>query len=181
MTRKHKSKLTPKIYMACLAAYNHGKLHGKWIDATYGVEHIQEEIDAMLARSPIPGAEEWAIHDVSEFGQLQISEHENLEHLADAAELIEQYGELASHVIDYYGGIDDLDDAKTALEENYAGEYDSLADWAEELLEETGGLSELPANLRGYFDYESFARDAELGGDVFTFRIDGGLHVFRSN
>lgn len=181
MTRKTKSKPTPKIYVACLAAYNRGKLHGKWIDATYGLEHIQEEIQAMLARSPIPNAEEWAIHDTDGFDGLSVSEYANLEGIADAAELIEQYGELASHVIEYYGGVDDLDEAKTALEDNYAGEYDSLGDWAEELLEETGALSELPDNLRSYFDYDSYARDAELGGDVFTFNIDGSLHVFRSN
>ena len=25
---------TPRIYVACLAAYNNGRLHGRWIDAT---------------------------------------------------------------------------------------------------------------------------------------------------
>jgi antirestriction protein len=26
----------PRIYVACLAAYNNGNLHGAWIDATQG-------------------------------------------------------------------------------------------------------------------------------------------------
>ena len=36
---------------------------------------------------------------------------------------------------------------------------------AEELLEETGGLDQIPENLRYYFDYEKYANDLRLGGD----------------
>ena len=39
--------LSPQIYIACLAAYNNGKLHGVWIDATQDVDHIWEEINAI--------------------------------------------------------------------------------------------------------------------------------------
>ena len=51
----------PRIYVACLAAYNNGRLHGAWIDATTPDE-IRTEVRAMLAASPEPDAEEWAIH-----------------------------------------------------------------------------------------------------------------------
>ena len=54
---------TPRIYVACLAAYNNGHLHGRWIDANQDPDAIQVEISAMLAASPIADAEEWAIHD----------------------------------------------------------------------------------------------------------------------
>ena len=53
---------TIRIYVACLAAYNNGYLHGRWIDATLGESHIWDETRAMLAASPIEEAEEWAIH-----------------------------------------------------------------------------------------------------------------------
>ncbi len=53
----------PRIYVACLAAYNNGQLHGRWIKADQDVEPIQSEIADMLAISPIPHAEEYAIHD----------------------------------------------------------------------------------------------------------------------
>lgn len=53
---------TPHIYVACLAAYNNGKLHGAWIDATQAPETIREAIQAMLKASPEPDAEEWAVH-----------------------------------------------------------------------------------------------------------------------
>ncbi|MEP0248115.1 antirestriction protein ArdA, partial [Roseibium sp.] len=51
----------PRIYVACLAAYNGGRLHGQWIDATEPDE-VREEVRTMLATSPEPDAEEWAIH-----------------------------------------------------------------------------------------------------------------------
>ena len=54
-----------RVYAACLAAYNNGKLHGKWIDIDDDTttETLQAEIATMLASSPEPGEEEWAFHD----------------------------------------------------------------------------------------------------------------------
>ena len=40
----------PRIYVACLAAYNNGYLHGAWIDADQDVDEIRDEIATMLAR-----------------------------------------------------------------------------------------------------------------------------------
>jgi hypothetical protein len=45
---------TPRIYVACLAAYNNGKLHGRWIDAAQGIDLIWAEVQAMLQESPEP-------------------------------------------------------------------------------------------------------------------------------
>ena len=42
----------PIIYVACLASYNSGRLHGVWIDATRGHDHIQEQVNEMLKNSP---------------------------------------------------------------------------------------------------------------------------------
>ena len=53
---------TINIYVADLAAYNNGKLHGVWIDATQDLDGIQEQINQMLADSPEGFAEEYAIH-----------------------------------------------------------------------------------------------------------------------
>lgn len=36
-----------RIYVACLAAYNNGKLHGVWIDATDDIDDIQDQINEM--------------------------------------------------------------------------------------------------------------------------------------
>lgn len=45
---------SPRIYAACLASYNAGKLHGTWIDADQDADAIQAEIATMLRESPCP-------------------------------------------------------------------------------------------------------------------------------
>ena len=43
-----------KLYVACLASYNNGVLHGKWIDASSYVEDMQEQINQVLMSSKFP-------------------------------------------------------------------------------------------------------------------------------
>jgi len=68
------SDSNPRIYVACLAAYNKGYLHGVWIDADQDADQIRGEIAAMLACSPVEDAEEYAIHDYEGFESVSISE-----------------------------------------------------------------------------------------------------------
>ena len=44
---------TIRIYVADLAVYNSGYLHGVWIDATADLETMQDQVNAMLETSPI--------------------------------------------------------------------------------------------------------------------------------
>jgi antirestriction protein len=46
-----------RIYVACLASYNNGRLHGDWIDASTDADAMQEEVNAMLRKSPCPNVE----------------------------------------------------------------------------------------------------------------------------
>ena len=46
--------------------------------------------------------------------------------------------------------------------------------YAENYMEETGMLSQIPENLRYYFDYDAFARDMLLGGDISEFEAPNG-------
>jgi antirestriction protein len=62
----------PRIYVACLAAYNNGCLHGEWINANQDADSLHEEVKKILSASPIPRAEEFAIHDFENFGDVQI-------------------------------------------------------------------------------------------------------------
>lgn len=89
---------TPRIYVACLAAYNNGRLHGRWIDADQSSDDIYAEVEAMLAASPEPHAEEWAIHDHEGFGAEDVDETESLERVsAIAATLVGRNDRFASH------------------------------------------------------------------------------------
>jgi antirestriction protein len=162
---------TPRIYVACLAAYNAGHLHGRWIDAV-DEDEIREEVQAMLAESPIPNAEEWAIHDYEGFPHLDESED-----FADVAELgaaIQEHGAAYVAYADYVG-------AKHAtvqgFEEAYRGEWDSEKDYAENLFDELY-LHEVPDNLKHYVDYEKFARELFIYDCCSVGNPAGGIFVF---
>lgn len=90
---------TPRIYVACLAAYNGGTLHGCWIDAAQDVEDIWREIRQMLASSPEAGAEEWAIHDYEGFGPLRLIEFEGIENVHKLARFIDEHGEIGAALL----------------------------------------------------------------------------------
>ena len=80
-------------------------------------------------------------------------------------------------LLNYFGG--SLEDAKKAAEENYSDCHKSLANYAEELTDNTAEISE---NLAYYIDYERMGRDMELSGDIYT--IETGyeeVHVFWSH
>lgn len=163
-----------RIYVADLAAYNAGKLHGVWIDATKDIDEIWEDVNAMLAMSPEPLAEEYAIHDHEGFEAYDLSEYEGLERASEIACFIEEHGKIAGELLNYFGG--DLEEAKRMIEENYSGLWDSLEDYARDLTEQT---SEIPEHLEHYIDYEKMGRDMELSGDILTFetRLDE-VHIF---
>lgn len=162
-----------RIYVADLAAYNAGHLHGVWIDATQDVDDIQDQINAMLVASPVEGAEEYAIHDYEGFDGYDLGEYEGIKSAHEIALFIQEYEEFGGALLSHMA---DLDEARRAASENYCGCYESLADYAQELTEET---TEIPESLRHYIDYEVMARDMEMGGDVFT--IEAGyrkVHIF---
>ena len=162
-----------RIYVACLAAYNSGYLHGVWIDATEGVDDIQEQINSMLESSPVEDAEEYAIHDFEGYGSYRLSEYEGIESAHEIACFIEEHGEIAAELISYFST---LEEAQKAIEENYAGCYKSVADFAEELTEDT---TQIPESLARYIDYNAMAYDLEVGGDIYT--IETGfeeVHIF---
>ncbi|WP_421950820.1 antirestriction protein ArdA [Pelagibacterium sp.] len=174
-TSKRAAETGPRIYVACLAAYNNGYLHGRWIDADQEPEAIQAEISAMLNASPIPGAEEWAIHDHEGFEGVELHEYSGIDRVVTLAAFIAERGELGAKVLEHFGG--DIDQAETAFDE-YAGCYRSLADFAQEITEET---TDIPPTLIHYIDYAAMVRDMELNGDVFTVELGfEDVHVFWS-
>ena len=161
-----------RIYVACLAAYNNGYLHGRWINADQEASEIQAAIAEMLKASPMPEAEEWSIHDHEGFEGIQLSEYTGIEQVAELAAFIAEHGELGGKLHAYFG---DLDAAREALEDHYAGEYRSVAEFAEDITAET---TSIPENLSYYIDWERMARDLEIS-DILT--IETGfecVHVF---
>ncbi len=187
--RGSQTEVGPRIYVACLAPYSeagqqsvqwtdcstNGQLHGRWIDADQDAEAIQAGISEMLAASPIPLAEEWAIHDHEGFEGAKIEEFSSIERVAALAVFVAEHGELGGRLLQHFGS--DLDDATAAFAE-YAGEHKSLADFAQDVTVET---TEIPENLANYIDYRAIARDMEFNGDVFVIELGfEDVHVFWS-
>jgi len=166
---------TPRIYVACLAAYNDGQLHGCWVDVE-DEDSIWDAVQAMLKSSPIPLAEEWSIHDYENFQGVTIDENDSFARVVAIAEFIGNCSGFGGKLLENYGG--DIEDAESALE-RYNGEYETLADFAQELTEST---TQIPESLKYYIDYKSMARDMEMNGDIFS--IETGykeIHVFWNN
>lgn len=148
---------TPRIYVACLAAYNNGKLHGCWIDCDRDAEDIWAEIEKMLRKSPEPDAEEWAIHDSENWQGIQIGEFEDIERLAAFAQMLAEHGAAFAAYYRYYGSDATLEE----FSECYMGQYESEEDFVYDQWQECGKLTQLEqvGISESYIDWEAIARD----------------------
>lgn len=162
--------ITPRIYVACLAAYNNGYLHGEWLDVD-NEDQVRNGINKILKTSPIPDAEEWAIHDHEYLGM--VSEYECIEKLVSFADFIKEHGEFGIALLEHFNN--DIDEATEALEDNYHGEYDDQESFVIQLTEDTGG--EIPKHLQFYIDYEKMARDYFMS-DFYDIEVNNSIHVF---
>lgn len=169
-----------KMYAACLASYNNGTLHGEWFD----LEDFDDKDELLAAigaqvllTSPTPGAEEWAAHDWDGEGLSQFGEYPDLDAVLEHVRLMAEHGDAWVAYVETVG-------SHWATEEDfheaYRGEFDSPEDWARDFLESTGGLESIPESLRGYFDFEAYARDAACGDMTFT-HYAGTVYAFSNN
>ena len=165
-----------QIYIACLAAYNSGILHGAWIVASADIEELQEQIDAMLKRSPMPNAEEWAAHDYDQFPNM--GEYPDLKDICDYVELANSTylsQDCLDAIIENVHG--DLDQAREDLE-RVIGEYHDFQDYADQRADDLiacAGLGQKIELLSPYFDYEKHARD--LRNDCTVLDVSKGVLV----
>lgn len=164
----------PRIYLACVASYNSGRLYETWVEADQGEEHIWAAVRSMIAASLEPGAEEWAIHSYEGFEGAELSESAGFEYVCALAEFIAEHGELGAKVYEYCGN--DLDDARAAFE-RYAGAYSSTATFAEGLHDDLG--TQISECLQYYIDWQALAKDMELNGDILVVELGfENVHVF---
>jgi antirestriction protein len=171
----------PNIYVASLADYNAGRLHGRWIDAAQDPEDIWAEVQAMLKESKEPIAEEWAIHDYDDFGGLRLGEYESFEKVSLIANMMEDH---SPEIVAAY--LSENEDAPLGdISEYYCGQWDSEKAYAYEYVEECGwgGIS-VPEELQNYLDWDAIVRDLFEHGEYYSARAgapDYGVHVFRSS
>lgn len=168
---------TPRIYVASLSDYNAMRLHGVWLDADQPIDELHSEVQTMLQHSPEPGAEEIAIHDYEGFGGWMPGEYESLEVVNLVAAGITEHGPAFGHWAAFVNA--DLDDMNR-FNDAYMGEYDSPANYAEQIADEIGVQIHVePDNWAGYvrFDTEALGRDLQI--EMYMPETeDGGVYVF---
>lgn len=169
------------IYVADLAAYNNGKLHGQWFNLDYYsdsddlMEAVEEKV---LKTSPEPDAEEWAIHDYSydDCPSLNFGEYESFSTLIEANNLINEHGEALALWVSHTGDSWNQVDIST-FQDAYCGEYESELAYAEEIFDECY-LHNAPESVRYYIDYEKFSNDLFIN-DNYSEEGENGYHIFR--
>ena len=170
----------PRIYVASLSDYNAGRLHGVWLEAV-DIAEVRDGIATMLRASPGGHAEEYAIHDFEGFGSYLPSETEDVEMVCAVGGAVREHGTVFAAYLTHVGvpknalGVAEL---AARFNDSYQGVFNSLEDWAEQYLEDSGALKDVPDLLRAYIDFESWAKDADLNGDIFTLDRHDGVHVF---
>jgi antirestriction protein len=185
---------TPRVWVGCLACYNGGRLVGAWVDATEaedmagdfdaynGGEVWSNEFDDEQRRAHLAeGHEEFWCFDLENFGAALTGECSPVE-AARIAGALESVGgppkAVAAYVANIGAGYVDWDTLADDFGEAFAGEWDSLEHFADEQLEESGDLADIPERLRPYFNTAAYARDLRLGGDVWTEDSPAGVFVF---
>ena len=176
----------PRIYVACLASYNAGTLHGKWINANQDADDIAAEVTAMLAESPEPGAEEWAIHDSEGFYGLKLGESDSWEAVATLAASLAEHGPAYAAYIDCVGA-----DYATSegFEDAYRGNYDSEEGFGWEFYTDCNGdPTEKHGELAPYMHHavNAWSEDLFRNGGYDAIRAseygdDTGVYVFDTN
>ena len=160
--------IKPAIWVGCLAAYNNGRLHGRWIDLAKDLEDIEEEIQNILKSSPEPNAEEWEIMDT------EYVTGNCLHEAKEQADFLIEHGELGQELLKYWCG--HLEDAQRAIDEQYICEAASEEAYAMESFEDI--YSEIPAYVMGFIDFERVTRDWFQHGTFYSVEVGGVCHIF---
>lgn len=160
-----------KIYVGTYAKYNNGSLFGEWIDLDvysskdefldYCLELHNDEEDPELMFQDWECSSDWENSFISE-SYLNEDYFEFRDEISSRdidEDALTAFLNLRSYSKEQME-ISVLDD----FQNQFMGEYDSLADYEESLAEESGTLNEIPENFRYYIDWESMARDDELSG-----------------
>ncbi len=103
-----------------------------------------------------------------------------------AEALADEFNDMASELYaaytDHYGvdytKDDDAADVVERIRDAYLGTYRTREDWAAEWADDTGMLDNVPENLKHYFDFDAWARDAHINGDVDFVAGGEGVLVF---
>jgi antirestriction protein len=181
-----------RVWVGCLGCYNAGHLFGYWVDAIDAPTTTDEWVTECRKRGQ--SVSDPGIYDLHE--ELWVFDHENFGGLLKGecspseakriAELVEDVSDLDAFkaYFDNVGG--DIDTALEQFTDAYCGQYNSGADYAQELAEECdmlavgGRYGEKPVDLSDRWPFTCIDWDRawrELSMDGYSISSDG--YVFR--
>ncbi|MEA5578636.1 antirestriction protein ArdA [Anabaena sp. UHCC 0451] len=183
---------TPKIYVACLSAYNSGHLHGLWIDATQDPEDIQDDINWMLSWSPMSDdetCEEWAIHDYENFHEFSLGENKSLDYVSKLAQALDNASDSAAMAAWLNYAKDpvndpDIEELAEEFSSYYCGHWESETDFVlkSEEMQNMFNWSEFEKQFKfwsQHIDWDSVARELFIEGYDSVKAHPSGVYVFR--
>lgn len=175
---------TRRVFVAPVAE----PVNGAWHDLADFTERWELEIAALAAikKTTVNNmAEELDCSDLEGFGALFTGQHYvGTSEAWDAHEWLtacEAEGISEAVALAYAENTGKRFPDPSDIADAYLGEYDNVQAYAESYVDESGMLSGIDATVARYFDYEAFARDLVLGGEVWTTdRKNGAVHIFRN-
>ena len=127
----------PRIYVGTYGKYNNGSIDGKWLDLN-DYSSKEEFYDACKALHPDEEDPEFMFQDYEGFPERFYGESGLNDNIWDWLKLGEEDRELLEVYIDETGDADaTIEDAQ----DHFMGTFSSEEDWAQNFLDETGGLS----------------------------------------
>lgn len=181
MSNPFVSDATPRVWIGCLACYNHGLLVGDWYDATDAGDITVAQVHHDSVRTSAACEELWCF------------DHENLpvHHElcpTDAA----RWGELINAVLphqrpaffawvesgDYLAEADEQFPCVSDFDDRYQGEWDSFDQYARDLADDVGLLDEVPDHLTAYFGWDAWIHDLTYDYAVIPVADGHGVYVF---
>jgi antirestriction protein len=167
------NKTRSAVYVGTYHKYNCGSIAGKWLDlADYKdkgefyeacKELHKDEVDPEFMFQDFEGIPEGMVSE----SHIDDEVWEWLELDDDDKDLLKVYREN----INQEGTIDEARD-------HFSGKYNSVLDYAYEYIDGCYDLERMLGNLSHYFDYEKFAHDLEVSGDITAVEHDGDVYIF---
>jgi len=169
-----------RIYVGTYHKYNSGSIKGAWLDLeSYG--DTESFVEACKELHKDESDPELMFQDFQGFPRSFYSESPDTGKLDALFAWLELDDEDRELLAVYQDNVVDSDADIEQAREAFLGKFNRPEDWAADWLEQTGELEQIPERLRYYFDYEAYARDARIGGDVSFVEHDGETWVFSNN
>lgn len=177
MTAQHTA---PRLYVGTYAKYNNGSISGAWLNLEdYADKDAFLEACAELHKDE--SDPEFMFQDFEGFPRKFYSESSVSDALFAWVALSEDDRLLLSLYMENGNSDADIEEAR----DHFAGEWDSLEDYVQDLWEQSGEMPQAPKNQwwhpANYIDWERMAKDLEQSGDVFTVEHEGKVYVFNNN